>query len=71
MKVHAIQTGFVRIKTAQVEGRGDELRLVIVEELAQHRHEAVDRVGGFSVGAGQPADRVIGPVRKGLHGEIF
>src|SRR3954465_12059147 len=26
MKVHAIQTGFVRIKTAQVEGRGHGLR---------------------------------------------
>ena len=25
MKVHAIQTGFVRIKTAQVEGRGHGL----------------------------------------------
>ena len=37
-------------------------RLVIGEQLAQHRDEAVDRVGRLAVGPGQPADRVVGAI---------
>ena len=36
--------------------------LVIVDELAQHRHEAVDGVGGSAVWPGQTAYRVVGAI---------
>jgi hypothetical protein len=49
-------------RAGEIEGGGDVLRLMIVDQLAQHRHEAIDGVGGVSVGAGQPADRVIGAI---------
>ena len=35
---------------------------MIRDQLAQHRHEAVDGVGRLAVRAGQPADRVIGAI---------
>ena len=35
---------------------------MIRQQLAEHRDEAVGRVGGFAVGSGQPADRVIGAI---------
>ena len=31
----------------QIERRGDELRLMLLQQLAQHRHEDVDGVGGL------------------------
>ena len=46
----------------QVERRGDVGRPVVGHELAQHGDEAVDRVGRAAVGAGQPADRVVGAI---------
>ena len=36
-----------------------QLRPLLGQQLAQHRHEAVDGVGRPAVGAGQPADRVV------------
>src|SRR6185295_9507280 len=33
----------------QIEGRGDVFRLVLVQQLAEHRDEDVDRVGGASL----------------------
>ena len=35
---------------------------MIREQLAEHRDEAVDRVGGLAVGSGQPANRVVGAI---------
>ena len=48
-------------RAGQVERRGDVLRRMIGDELAQHRHEDVDRVGRFAGGPGQApaAHRVI------------
>ena len=43
----------------QVERGGDVGRPVVGQQLAQHRDEAVDRVGRAPVWSGQPADRVI------------
>ncbi len=44
---------------AQVERREDVLRLMVREQLAEHRDEAVGGVGGLAVRPGQAADRVI------------
>ena len=49
-------------RSGQVERRGDALRIVVGDELAQHRHEAVDGVGRAAVGPGQPAYRVVGAI---------
>ena len=39
--------------SGQIERRGDELRRVILEQLAQHRDEDVDRVGRKSLSVAQ------------------
>ena len=46
----------------QVERGGDELRLMIGQQLAEHRHEAVHRVGRLAVRAREAADGVVRPV---------
>ena len=47
-------------RTGEIERRRDELRPLVVEQLAEHRDEPVHGVGGSSVGTGETADRVIG-----------
>ena len=44
-----------------VEGDGDVVRLLVAQELHQHRREAVDRVGGKTLRVGELPDRVKGP----------
>ena len=48
-----------------VEGGGDQRRLVVGDQLAQHRDEAVDGVRGPAVGRAQPAYRVVRAVHLG------
>jgi hypothetical protein len=52
-------------RAGEVERRGNERRVLIVDELAQHRHETVDGVGRAAVGAGQFPDRVIRAIHLG------
>src|SRR5262249_3562995 len=42
-----------------IERGGNVLRLMIVDQLPQHRHETVDGVRRLAIGTGQPADRVV------------
>ena len=46
-------------RTGQIERRGDEFRVVVRDELAQHRREPVHGVRRSAVGTGQPVYRVI------------
>ena len=48
-----------KCRTADVECGGDVLWLLVVQQLAQHRDEAVHGVRGLAVGAGQAANGVI------------
>ena len=46
----------------EVERGGDEPRLVVGQQLPEHRHEPVDRVGRPAVGPGETTDRVVGAI---------
>ena len=46
-------------RTGEIERRGDELRLVVGDELRQHRDEAVDRVRDLPGGVGHRRQRVV------------
>ena len=63
---HRCPIGFVVVaqlrsegRSRQIERRGDALRIVIHDELAQHRHEAIDRVRRAAVRPGQAPYRVV------------
>ena len=51
-------------RSRQIERGGDELRMMVLDQLAQHRHEDVDGVRGLAFGAAEAAaaHRVIGAV---------
>ena len=54
--------GVAEGRPGEVERAGDQLGPLVGDQLAQHRDEAVDGVGGPAIRAGQPADRVVGAI---------
>ena len=51
-----------RLRRSDVEGHGDVIRVVVLEQLLERGGEAVDRVGGQAGGIGQAANGEIGAV---------
>jgi len=47
-----------------VKTDGEVIRLFLVDELPEHRHEAVDRIRGLAPGGGKRANRVKRPVTE-------
>ncbi len=49
----------------EVQSNADIFGLLLLNQLAQHRREAVDGVGGQAFGVAQVANCIVGPIDMG------